>query len=801
VGGGKHIGSTIAAATLAAVAVASAHAGGPGGNPGNPGSSANRQTILVQFAQPGYNNDDLVDQNGDQADGMTKTKTVIVKLPPNANINDKIAEYLARPDVIFAEPNGVVSSSDDYTAQDTTVTSTDPTVTAPAPTDTAPAPTDTTAAPATTDAPVATDTTATTTTTTTDPAATTGVSAASATVTANDTYLNQEWDLTTVRAFDAWALFPGSFTLPAGPTIAIVDSGIDSLHPDLFGTVATDQGANCLTGVCVSDGAGDDYGHGTHVAGIVAAHANDGVGIAGLAYGAQLMPVKVLDAAGNGTYASIAAGIIWATDHGARIVNLSLGSTAYSQTVCDAVTYAVNAGAVVVAAAGNNGTSTAFYPAACPGAIGVAATDSTDTRASFSETSYPNVFVSAPGVSILSDIPGGGFKTDSGTSMATPLVSGLAYLLLAQNPARSVKDVKMMLAGSSDKIGAFAYASDPYATCACTWNGSYGYGRINAYRALTEAPPAAAVPDFTLSSSATTLTVPRSKSAAVTVSSTGTSGFSSAVALAVTGLPSGATATFSPTSVAGTASSTLTVTASSSTAYGSYPLTVKGTSGNLVRTTPLTLFVPAPDYTLKLSNTAATAAQGDKPTTSISLTNTNGFAGTVSLAVSGAPAGVTTSLSSTSISGTRTSTLTMTTTSTTAPGTYPITITGTSGSLVHTAVYTLTVAQAIPDFTLVSGTTSTSVRYSRGSTIAYKLTVTPKFGFKGAVAMSASGMPSTATGSWSPATVSVTSTSAVYSTYTLVVPANSPVGTYTVTFTGTATNGTAHTATAKITIS
>jgi Subtilase family len=201
------------------------------------------------------------------------------------------------------------------------------------------------------------------------------------------------------------------------------------------------------------------------------------------------MPVKVLDSAGNGTYASISAGIIWATDHGARLINLSLGSTAYSQTVCDAVTYAANAGAVVVAAAGNNGTSTAFYPAACPGAIGVAATDSTDTRASFSKTSYPNVFVSAPGVSILSDFPGGGFKTDSGTSMATPLVSGIADLLLAQNPGRSVRDVRMMLAGTADKIGTTTYGGDPYATCVCSWNSQYGYGRINAYRALTEAPP------------------------------------------------------------------------------------------------------------------------------------------------------------------------------------------------------------------------------------------------------------------------------------------------------------------------
>src|SRR5206468_7902629 len=121
---------------------------------------------------------------------------------------------------------------------------------------------------------------------------------------------------------------------PAGPAIAIVDSGVDSLHSDLYGSVATDLGANCLTGVCASDGAADDYGHGTHVAGIAAARANDGLGIAGVAFEAPIIPVKVLDSTGSGTYAAIASGIIWATDQGARVINLSLGGTGYSQTVC-----------------------------------------------------------------------------------------------------------------------------------------------------------------------------------------------------------------------------------------------------------------------------------------------------------------------------------------------------------------------------------------------------------------------------------------------------------------------------------
>jgi subtilisin family serine protease len=416
--------------------------------------------------------------------------------------------------------------------------------------------------------------------------------------TPNDEYFGQQWGLTTIGMLDAWPVFPGSFTAADGPPIAIVDSGVDSLHADLYGRVATDLGANCLTGVCISDGAADDYGHGTHVAGIAAARANDHLGIAGIAFEAPIIPVKVLDATGSGTYASIASGIIWAADQGARVINLSLGSTAYSQTVCDVVSYATGKDAVVVAAAGNNGTSTAFYPAACSGAVGVAATDSTDTRASFSETSYPNVFLSASGVSILSDFPNNGLKTDSGTSMSAPFVSGVAELLLAQNPGRTPLDVKRQLAGTADKVGTFTYGSDPYATCLCTWNASYGYGRLNAYRALTEAPPTPA-PDYTLSASTGSLSVARGTRGTVTVSSLSDSGFASSIGLAVTGLPAGAIASFSPTSVTGVGSSVVTVSVGTSTPYGSYPLTITGTSGTLVRTVPVTLLVPAPDFTLK----------------------------------------------------------------------------------------------------------------------------------------------------------------------------------------------------------
>ena len=136
----------------------------------------------------------------------------------------------------------------------------------------------------------------------------------------------------------------------------------------------------------------------------------------------------------------------------------------------------------------------------------------------------------------------------------------------------------------------------------------------------------------------------------------------------------------------------------------------------------------------------------------------------------------------------------------TVPGTYPITVTGTSGSLVHTAIYMLTVAQAIPDFTLTSATTSTSVRYGRATTISYKLSLAQKYGFRGTVALSATGTPPGTTCAWSPQTVNITSTTTVYA-YCSVAIAGTPVGTYYVTFTGAAASGASDSTTAKITVS
>src|SRR5436309_141531 len=182
----------------------------------------------------------------------------------------------------------------------------------------------------------------------------------------NDPSYASQWALAKMHAFDGWALYPGSYGVSDGTLIAIADSGVDSAHPDLAGQVDTADGASCLSGTCSSDAALDDNGHGTHVAGIAAASTNNADGIAGTAYASSVMPVKVLDSSGSGTYAGIASGIIWAADHGAEVINLSLSGAAYSKTMCDAVTYAISHGSVVVAAAGNDSTSIQEYPAACP---------------------------------------------------------------------------------------------------------------------------------------------------------------------------------------------------------------------------------------------------------------------------------------------------------------------------------------------------------------------------------------------------------------------------------------------------
>jgi thermitase len=289
----------------------------------------------------------------------------------------------------------------------------------------------------------------------------------------NDPYYGSQWGLSKIDAPAAWDAATGSNIV-----IAIVDTGIDLTHPDL--SCADKLTAARWNFVANNSTPQDDNGHGTHVAGIAAACGNNGKGVAGVAWGAQLMPVKVLDSNGSGYYSDIAAGITYAVDHGARVVNLSLGGAGSGTVLADAVQYAHDHGVLVVAAAGNcaqggsscgNLGNPAMYPAAYPTVLAVAATDSGDNWASFSEH-QPYVDVAAPGVNIYSTLRGGNYGSMSGTSMATPHVSGLAALLWSLAPSLTVDQVESLMESTADDLG--TPGKDDY----------FGYGRINAGRTL-----------------------------------------------------------------------------------------------------------------------------------------------------------------------------------------------------------------------------------------------------------------------------------------------------------------------------
>lgn len=234
----------------------------------------------------------------------------------------------------------------------------------------------------------------------------------------NDPYFSSQWGLHKVEAPAAWDITTGS----GGMSIAILDTGVDPNHPDLRDKIVKN------VNFTYSSTVGDVHGHGTHVAGIAAASTNNGIGVAGLGYDSTIMNVKVLGDSGSGYYSWVTSGIIWAADNGAQVINMSLGGTAGSRALEDAINYAWSKGVVVVAAAGNSGTSSPFYPAFYANCMAVAATDANDAKASWSN--YGDwVDVAAPGVSIYSTLRGTSYGYKSGTSMASPHVAGLAALV------------------------------------------------------------------------------------------------------------------------------------------------------------------------------------------------------------------------------------------------------------------------------------------------------------------------------------------------------------------------------------
>ena len=235
-------------------------------------------------------------------------------------------------------------------------------------------------------------------------------------VASDDSSFHKQWYLPTIRAPQAWQITSGGSDV----LVAVLDSGIDQTHKDLAGKVVAS--INFTQSPTVDD----LYGHGTHIAGIIAA--DDDVGIVGLAYNCSLMNVKVCEDDGSCDSATVAEGIIWAVDNGAKVVNMSLTITKTSPILEDAVDYAWDKGAVVVAAAGNNYSSTPVYPAAYSNAIAVAATDKDDSVPGWSNRG-DWISIGAPGVDIYSTLSSDSYGYKSGTSSAAALVSGEAALL------------------------------------------------------------------------------------------------------------------------------------------------------------------------------------------------------------------------------------------------------------------------------------------------------------------------------------------------------------------------------------
>jgi subtilisin family serine protease len=252
---------------------------------------------------------------------------------------------------------------------------------------------------------------------------TSGTSAAAAT-SPSDPFASQQWGLTAIGAPQVWQFAQG-----AGVTVAVVDSG-SGPHPDLASNLEVGRRFFSLI---ESEGAADvdlDDGHGTHVAGIIGAVADNGIGIAGVAPKVRLLPIHVLDAEGSGDSRDVARGIRFATDSGARVINLSLGGSTESSSLTSALQYAVDKGVLVVAASGNGFADSApKWPAASDLTLAVTSTDVNNNVGIFAQRG-DYIDISAPGVGILSTSLGG-YKMLNGTSMSAAFISGAAALLFS----------------------------------------------------------------------------------------------------------------------------------------------------------------------------------------------------------------------------------------------------------------------------------------------------------------------------------------------------------------------------------
>ncbi|MGH7862360.1 MAG: S8 family serine peptidase, partial [Candidatus Dormibacteraceae bacterium] len=291
----------------------------------------------------------------------------------------------------------------------------------------------------------------------------------------DDHYYPEQWSLPKIDAPTAWMTTLGSPKV----MVAVIDSGDDFSHPDRpVHLIAGPTFVSSPSPSCPPEGVNgpdDDNGHGTHVGGIVAAAFDNGIGVAGLAPGVSVLVIKAADCTGLLADSDIAQAIQDAADSGAKVINLSFGGPAPDPILDQAVQYAWGKGAVLVAAAGNDGSNEAFYPASIPDVMAISATDQNDAIAQFSNRG-PEIAVAAPGVGIWSTVPtfvsSTGYAQESGTSMAAPHVSAVAGLVWSIAPGFTNAQVVQAVERGAVRIGT---------VCPDT---AFGYGRVDAAGAL-----------------------------------------------------------------------------------------------------------------------------------------------------------------------------------------------------------------------------------------------------------------------------------------------------------------------------
>ena len=260
----------------------------------------------------------------------------------------------------------------------------------------------------------------------------------------NDPLWHDSWALTKVRAPAAWKVTRGT----AEVVVAVLDTGVDGDHPDLRGALVAGWDA-------VNEDAdpNDDHGHGTLVAGVIAARSNNGIGGVGACSRCSVMPVKVIGADGTGTAADITEGILWAADHGAHVVNLSFVMSGRDEGIAAALGYARSKGVLIVAAAGNSGSADVTFPAGEPGVVSVTGTDAADGR--YAWANYGSwVTLAAPGCS-PSTQAGGGYADFCGTSSAAAFASGVAALARSASVTAPTEQIAEAMSSNAVRVGDF----------------------------------------------------------------------------------------------------------------------------------------------------------------------------------------------------------------------------------------------------------------------------------------------------------------------------------------------------------